>query len=147
MDLQLALDHAGPEWRETLLQWKQESRLCRRCGLTYKELENQGTWRCSQHDEFATNNGFTWSCCGGPVRHSTSAVVKACRRADHTILPVDWRMEHDFYLPRGLLSFFHKPRPQAVLTGGDLGGAEGHGFATDAQLHEYLVVRRYEWTH
>lgn len=140
----------GADWDQVIARWATEDRVCVRCGLLYKEIENLGTWRCSQH-AWPEPQGPRWTCCGQVVRVTPSPVVKACVRADHCDLPGcrEWTTEHDRFLPNELIPTLGAYVFASSVTDGTIHWeAQGFPGETQDQLLErskHTVLRRYDW--
>lgn len=122
---------------ELVKQWTGR-RQCIRCSVFYKEKDNIGQWRCSQHAGFLNPKykGYTTFCCKTVFRgfgNTVSATPWGCVRADHTILDIPYNDSHKLYISKKTLEIMMPPK---YFTASDEIPRDGIKF---------IGVQRYDW--
>lgn len=114
--------------RDELDNWKARWGACGVCGERFREFDNVGAWKCTQHAD--EPSGGAYSCCGDLVRPSPHPRRKGCVRADHNALathpgspPPRYTYVHDVKLSEAALATLtalSAVEPRAVIRdGGD----------------------------
>ena len=122
----------SPEWNAKVNDWAETLLECTRCGRDFYEIDNIGSWRCSQHVAFRPTGGW-WPCCGQKFISATQKVAAVCVAADHRASLAPWDEEQDLHMPLPLANVVRLYDASRVpLPGG--GSARNN-----------LHVRRFDW--
>ena len=158
------------EWRESIVRWQQEEKLCTRCGTRYKEINNIGRWNCAQHAltamsidkersasilKYNTKIFAQWKCCGRRQHEKT-----ACVPADHTDKPrgLMYTEYNDFPMPTKIEHLFGRRNVKSCIkrwtddneafcnTYYDSGDSRWSkdSYVNTIQQNEYITIRRFD---
>lgn len=91
---------ADSYWSTQLKKFYDLTLECVNCGMIYRESENIGRWKCSQHVQFPEiNRGEIWTCCKRKSKGRPWPINYGCVKSDHTVLNCPYDESHDIPLP------------------------------------------------
>jgi hypothetical protein len=139
---------ADSYWSEKMRSYTKEKFVCVNCGMSYKESDNIGRWKCSQHPYFpSVSVGGIWPCCGKLSKPKPVPMGGGCVRCDHTVLNCSYDSRHDIPLPKFVAERIGVDRtlPSVVKVGSqeDIEDYDNEEEKKDAR-DNYVTVRRYD---
>lgn len=124
-------------WDRELTDWENLNLKCARCGVPFREIDNIGQWKCSQHCSVSVPTvGEVWSCCGRPVK-AWIRPNEGCVKADHSPNTAPFSNEDDIPLPK-IIAQYANPKKQAIVPSDSPDNIVGNN-STDQ-----VIIRRYD---
>ncbi len=145
MDEESAYLLLDEDWNNIIHKWNQEELKCTRCKMLFKEIENIGLWKCSQHaSEYLsgrTSQKQYWSCCNRIYLGNNSLKNIGCIKADHTTLKIPFNEDHDMPIPIALSEFMNLNGKSVVFKEfEDISSIQGK-----EELYDTIQIRRFDW--
>lgn len=110
-----------PAWKTERLKMLINKYICVRCGNDFRDIDNIGSWKCTQHAYANLLNGelipgqHLWPCCGKPVKVDRLTDI-GCVPCDHTIKKMPWEDMDDINIPQAIVSTdFVSINPKAMI--------------------------------
>lgn len=126
----------GEKWQKAVRSWTRRVLTCESCGQQFRQINNIGRWRCSQHwwPGFPPKKGEKWRCCGKVEVGTPSWKSEGCVPADHTLEEVPYDTGHDLLAPKTVFSFVRTARKSVVS---DLSEEGTEAFSMNVRIRRF----------